>query len=92
MLLPAGHLTTFPSGRKLNYYTGLQLLEELRKNYHLAEPPVIVLSVVHREEVLHQLKGLGVAEILRKPIRPSVLKERVEEAIESKVRTEALTS
>lgn len=84
MLLPPGPLDTFPSGRKFNRFTGKQLLEELRMIYHLTDIPVIVLSVVHREEVLQELKSLGVNEVLRKPIRPSVLKARVEEALESK--------
>jgi CheY-like chemotaxis protein len=87
MLLPTGNLDRLPSGRKLNYYTGKQLLEELRTTYHMTDLPVIVLSVVHREEVLEQLKkDLGVIDILRKPVRPSVLKMRVEEALESTVR------
>jgi CheY-like chemotaxis protein len=88
MLLPAGHLSTFPSGQKLNYYTGLQLLKELRTTYQMTELPVIVLSVVHREEVVQLLKELGVAHVLRKPIRPSTLKMHVEETIEGKTYTE----
>ena len=90
-LLPTGQLDTFPSGRKFNYYTGTELLEELRTVYHVTNLPVIVLSVVHREEVLQQITKLGVTEVLRKPVRPSVLKARVEEALEARVRVEAHT-
>jgi CheY-like chemotaxis protein len=85
MLLPTGHLAKLPSGRKLNYYTGKELLEELRTSYQMTDIPVIVLSVVHREEVFQQLKQLGVKDILRKPVRPSVLKARVEETLEARV-------
>lgn len=85
-LLPTGPLETFPSGRKFNYYIGKDLLEELRNFYHVTNIPVIVLSVVHREEVIKQLKSLGVADILRKPVRPSTLKARVEDALEASMR------
>jgi CheY-like chemotaxis protein len=91
MLLPTGHLAELPSGRKLNYYTGKELLEELREVYHMTDLPVIVLSVVHREEVFQQLKELSVIDVLRKPVRPSMLKARVEEALEARVRVAAQT-
>jgi CheY-like chemotaxis protein len=63
-------------------YPGLDVLRELRKVQGVTTP-VVALTVVTREEVLHQLKELDVADIVRKPVRPSELKERVERVLES---------
>ncbi|MBC8333264.1 MAG: response regulator [Anaerolineae bacterium] len=58
-------------------YPGLDILELLREKYAI-EVPVVVLTVVDRPEVRQRLNELGTAEIVRKPVRPSVLKEVVD--------------
>lgn len=58
-------------------YPGLDILELLREKYAI-EVPVVVLTVVDRPEVRQRLNELGTAEIVRKPVRPSTLKEVVD--------------
>ena len=75
MLLPdAG------SGLELGRYTGLDIFRELKQNHGLTTP-VVALTVVAREEVRVNLRDLGVADIIRKPVRPSELKERIEQIL-----------
>jgi CheY-like chemotaxis protein len=64
-----------------NHYLGLSVLEQLRRQ-HGYKGPVVVCSRVKNPAVLHDLRELGVTEILRKPVRPSVLYEVVTEALE----------
>ncbi len=75
MLLPDGG-----SGLELGRYTGLDIFRILNLNHDLSTP-VVALTVVAREEVRKNLRELGVADIIRKPVRPSELKERVEQII-----------
>lgn len=62
-------------------YLGLSVLEQLREE-HGYQGPVVVCSRVKNPVVLHQLEELGVTEILRKPVRPSVLYDAVTKALE----------
>jgi len=57
-------------------YTGLSVLRAIRE--YGIDKPVLVLSVVSNPKVLDELHKLKVAGVVRKPVRPSVLKERVE--------------
>lgn len=57
-------------------YTGLSILRAIRE--YGIDKPVLVLSVVSNPRVLDELHRLKVAGIVRKPVRPSVLKEHVE--------------
>ncbi len=68
--------------RRFGQYPGLELLQEWRAEK--IDTPVIVLSVVERDAVTRQLRDLGVADIIHKPVRPSELKERVEHVLEKK--------
>ena len=76
MILPPSQID-----REFGRYPGRKLLEILRKEYGIVTP-VIALTVVTQPEVLEDLVKLGVADILRKPIRPSVLKQRVEDVLQ----------
>jgi DNA-binding response OmpR family regulator len=75
MLLPDGG-----SGLELGRYTGLDIYRELKQAHNISTP-VVALTVVAREEVRVNLRELGVADIVRKPVRPSELKERIEQII-----------
>jgi DNA-binding response OmpR family regulator len=75
MLLPDGG-----SEMELSRYTGLDIFRELKDKFDLTVP-VIALTVVAREEVRKSLRDLGVADIIRKPVRPSELKERIERVL-----------
>lgn len=61
-------------------YPGLDFLEQIRNQYKL-KTPVVVLTVVTNADVLQRLKKLNVADIINKPVRPSVLKEKIERAL-----------
>jgi CheY-like chemotaxis protein len=63
-------------------YLGLSVLEQLRKE-HKYQGPIVVCSRVKNPVVLRELEELGVTEILRKPVRPSVLYDVVTKALES---------
>jgi CheY-like chemotaxis protein len=75
MLLPDGG-----SGLELGRYTGLDIFRIL-KTQHDLKTPVVALTVVARQEVRKNLNDLGVADIIRKPVRPSELKERIEQVL-----------
>jgi len=66
-------------------YLGLSVLEQLRKE-HGYQGPVVVCSRAQNPVVLQELRELGVAEILRKPVRPSVLYEVVTKALAESTR------
>jgi CheY-like chemotaxis protein len=75
MLLPPGQ-----TGEELNHYAGLSLLRELRE-VHKVSNRVVVFTVVTPDNLMERLRELGVADIVRKPILPSELKERIERAL-----------
>jgi DNA-binding response OmpR family regulator len=75
MLLPEGGVNL-----ELSRYTGLDIFRELKVTHGLTTP-VVALTVVAREEVRKSLRELGVADIIRKPVRPSELKERIEQIL-----------
>ena len=75
MLLPDGGVEF-----ELSRYTGLDIFRVLKEEHDL-ETPVVALTVVAREEVRKNLRLLGVIDIIRKPVRPSELKERIEQAL-----------
>lgn len=75
MLLPDGG-----SGFELGRYTGLDIFRIL-KNQHDLKTPVVALTVVARQEVRKNLNDLGIADIIRKPVRPSELKKRIEQVL-----------
>jgi len=72
MILPPG-----TTERKFSPYPGHDILRELREVYGVATP-ALILSVVTNEDLLRQVEALSAVAIVRKPIRPSQLKERVE--------------
>ena len=63
--------------RKFTRYSGLDVLRELYQ-VHNVQTPVIALTVVARAEIRQELNKLGVADIVKKPVRPSDLKDRVD--------------
>ena len=63
--------------REFSRYSGLDILKELREK-HKVGTPVVALTVVTRTEIRQRLHEFNVADIIRKPVRPSQLKERVE--------------
>ena len=76
MILPYGQ-----TEREFSDYPGVDVLRELRK-IHDVTVPAIVFTVVTNEDIISRLEGLGVVDIIYKPVRPSELKKRVEQALE----------
>jgi len=73
----------FPTGEDtidFSQYPGVSLLEKLRNEFNV-ETPVVVFTVVKNGPAYTRLRELGVAEIVNKPERPSVLKEIVEQVL-----------
>ena len=75
MILPHGKFEG-----EMSRYTGLDIFKALRDTYGV-DTPIVALTVVAREEVRQKLRDLGVTDIIRKPVRPSELKERIEEIL-----------
>jgi len=75
MILPPGQ-----TDRQFSYYSGIDLLQELRE-VHGVTTPVVIFSVVDPEKTLQELKNLDVVYFVRKPALPSELQTAVEEAL-----------
>lgn len=73
LILPSGQ----PRQRGARY-GGIDLLRKIRTR---ANTPVVVLSVVRREDVLEVAKELGVNAIIQKPVTPIQLKAGVEDVL-----------
>ena len=63
----------------LKNHIGVHLLRMLRENN--VSTPVIALTVVGRPEVIKELRELGAIDVLRKPINPIELKNKVQSII-----------
>jgi CheY-like chemotaxis protein len=86
LIMPSG------SSEEMGSYPGLEVLVKLRKDYSIGTPAIIFSVITNsRSEVLRQLVGkgteLGIVDIIPKPIRPSELKKRVEEALNGKLKS-----
>lgn len=79
MILPPG-IASLPSEYR---YPGLYILEMIKKNN--ITRPVVILSVITESKIRSELKdtGLVIRKILRKPIRPSKLKQELEAILEN---------
>lgn len=75
MFLPPG-----TDGLDFGSYPGLQFFRELRVVHHI-DTPVVVFTVLSQASLLAELTALGAADIVRKPVRPSELKDRVERVL-----------
>ena len=70
LILPSGEF-----GKSAGRYAGINILRKIRDK---TDTPVIILSVVTKEDILEQARQLGVSDIIRKPILPYTLKDKVE--------------
>ena len=77
IILPPG-----PEAAESNY-PGRDLLHQWRSEYQKM-PPVLVLTVVTNPQILAELQELKVADIINKPVLPSVLKARIHEVLAAK--------
>ncbi|MGQ9595003.1 MAG: response regulator [Anaerolineae bacterium] len=75
VILPPGE-----PDKEYNRYAGVDLIRQLREQ-HGVQVPIVVLTVVVNPEILEQLRQLGVRDIVKKPVLPSKLKERVERVL-----------
>jgi CheY-like chemotaxis protein len=74
-------LPTGTGGHDFGNYPGIQFFRNLRQ-IHKIDTPVVVFTVLSQASLLTELTELGAADIIRKPVRPSHLKERVERVLE----------
>jgi CheY-like chemotaxis protein len=73
----------FPTGDEtidFNQYPGVSLLERLKNEFKI-QTPVIAFTVVTNGQAHKQLRELGVVEIINKPVRPSELRETVNQVL-----------
>ncbi len=73
----------FPTGDDaidFNQYPGISLLEKLRNDFKI-QTPVIAFTVVTNGQAHKNLRELGVVEIINKPVRPSELRESVNQIL-----------
>ncbi|HKR14410.1 MAG TPA: response regulator [Pyrinomonadaceae bacterium] len=70
-------------GKDYGNYPGVRFFRELRE-VHNIQTPVVVFTVLAHSQLLEEFKQLGAADIVRKPVRPSELKERVERVLGDK--------
>lgn len=67
-------------------YSGLALLRLIREQEHI-ETPIVIFTVVDVEPFKLELeRDLRVSAILKKPVLPSELKRRIEQAIENRTK------
>lgn len=76
MFLPKGS-----GGKDFGAYPGRKLLQELR-TFHEITTPIVVFTVLSDDDLLNDLKSLGADDIVRKPVRSSVLKEHIEKVLQ----------
>lgn len=81
MILPPGEME-WEQGTQ-SRYPGLEVLRRLREVHDIGVP-IIALTVVTRTETHQKLREFGVVDIVNKPVRPSVLKARVERVLNSR--------
>lgn len=73
----------FPTGDEtieFSQYPGISLLRKLRNEFKI-QTPVIAFTVVTNGEAHKQLTDLGVVEIINKPVRPSELRDIVNQTL-----------
>ncbi|MEK7725477.1 MAG: response regulator [Acidobacteriota bacterium] len=76
MFLPKGS-----GGKNFGEYPGYMLLKELRDDCQITTP-VVVLTVISNGELRTELEKLVIDGIIYKPVRPSKLKEIVDEVFQ----------
>ncbi len=76
MILPPGN-----AGEDFGPYPGKRLLGYIREQG--IETPIIVFTVLATDTIRQELERWNVADVIRKPVRPSELKRRVEKALEA---------
>ena len=54
---------------------GIETVRQIRQNKKIVPPHILVVSAYDRQDCLRQVQGLNVADVLVKPVIPSVLKE-----------------
>jgi CheY-like chemotaxis protein len=59
---------------------GIETVRLIRNNKKIAPPHIILVSAYDRQDCLHQVQGLNVADVLVKPVHPTVLKEALKDA------------
>lgn len=57
--------------------SGMEVVEAIRESGHCADLPIVVLSNERRQEIVKQVMDLGVSDYLLKPLRATVIRDRI---------------
>lgn len=60
---------------------GIRMVEEMRADAVLRSIPIVVISTEGNEDRIQALRDQGIRAFLRKPFRPEILKQTVEEIL-----------
>jgi two-component system chemotaxis response regulator CheY len=60
---------------------GIQFLRELKQDEVLSRIPVIMVSTEGREEIVQEVKALGIRAYVKKPFSPEEIREVIENLI-----------
>jgi two-component system chemotaxis response regulator CheY len=60
---------------------GIQFLRELKRDEVLSRIPVIMVSTEGREEIVKEVKALGIRAYVKKPFSPEEIREVIENLI-----------
>jgi two-component system chemotaxis response regulator CheY len=60
---------------------GIQFLRELKRDEVLSRIPVIMVSTEGREEIVQEVKALGIRAYVKKPFSPEEIREVIENLI-----------
>jgi len=60
---------------------GIQFLRELKRDEVLSRIPVIMVSTEGREEIVQEVKALGIRAYVKKPFSPEEIREVIENLV-----------
>ncbi len=60
---------------------GIQFLRELKRDEVLSRIPIIMVSTEGREEIVQEVKALGIRAYVKKPFSPEEIREVIENLI-----------
>ncbi len=60
---------------------GIQFLRELKRDEILSRIPVIMVSTEGREEIVQEVKALGIRAYVKKPFSPEEIREVIENLV-----------
>lgn len=72
--------------------SGVEVVEAIRESGHYADLPIVVLSNERRQAMVKQVMSLGVSDYLLKPLRATVVRDRISPLLARSKRRRRATS